>query len=88
MATTESSASTLCRSNITITEQKRNWAFLKDLWIWIVGQDSGCVLYFYILVVTIFSNSHHIYIYIYGEISYAITYIGASVQSNDLVHLI
>jgi hypothetical protein len=23
-----------------------------------------------------------------GEISYAITYIGASVQSNDLVHLI
>jgi hypothetical protein len=53
--------------SITIIEQKRNWAFFKDLWIWIVGQDSGCVLYFYIHVVTIFfSNSHHIYIYIYN----------------------
>jgi hypothetical protein len=42
----------------------------RELWSSIVGQDGGCVLHFFLHVLTIFSNSYHIqhiYIYIYKK---------------------
>ena len=52
MVTAESSASTLCRSDTTITEQKRNWAVLESCGVGLLDRmmDVCCIFAFMYLL--------------------------------------